>query len=376
MKKLESQKNDGVNKYQNFRVLFLPFVVSTVILGIIGISYIRSNSDSLFPVVKPEVSKNDAVKWYNALVDGNEKEALLYAAKIIPDDSPILPNPEFIQHLSNNSLGTLIITSPFNHFDYLRWKDADEIRRIVKSYEADDEPLPELFKKVLTKGKRVTDKESLTLKEMFHAKEGNFKDEPYTSVIDIWKNGYFSFDEVIRLFSAISYQSGYEVQVVSFYNDKWKLQHVVCEIRKNGKSYVADFIHGRIWSDMTVAKLAGDTSTVKTIWAENLLNSINRRVYRLPAEAMDFKLCNMLLADKLTELGLADKPRFGRNPQTRIDEYIEEYSNKSEKNPYLYWNFPFKSLMSSPNFPKEWRLPGKGGGKSGKVAGSRAGATK
>ena len=354
MKKLDSQNLEIVHKYQNFRVVLLPLVVSAVILGIVGISYIRSNPDSLFPVAKPEISKKNATKWYNAVVNGNEKDAILYAATIIPDDVPVLPNPDFIQLLSNNSFGTLIITSPFNHFDYLRWKDAYEIRRIVRSYEEHDEPLPEIFKDVLTKKKKVSDR------------EGQFKDKPYTSIIDIWKDGYTSLDEWMRLFSAISYQSGYEVQVVSFYDETWKLQHMVCEIRKKGKSYLADFIHGRIWNDITVAQLAVNSNPVKTVWPENVLSSINRRVYRLPAEAMDFKLYNMQLSDKLTELGLVDRPRFGKNPQVRIDKYIEKYSNKSEKSPYLYWNFPFISLKSSPYFPKEWRLPDKSGGEGEK----------
>lgn len=348
-----------MKKSLNFQNIMFTSVVAALIFGVIGISYIRQNSTAIFTVTKAESNTQDALNWDQAVKSGQEKKAILCAKKIIPDDVPFLPNPDYIHLLLKNRLSTLIFTSPFNHFDYLRWKDAYEINRVVLlSSEKSKDVIPTLFQAVLSKQKPEATNQSMSLPEMFQVKISKYKDKPYVSIIDIWNKGYTSLDEFFRLFSAIAYQAGYEVQIITFYDDKWQPAHVVCEIRKGNKSYICDPIYRKLWNDMSIGKFTNNPDLIKGVWSDKKTKALKRAVHRLPAEAMDYKLFNRQLYVKLKEYGVTDLPLFGQNPQDRIAFYIKNYTNKVEKSHFSYWNFPFQSLMSSPTFPQEWKLPG------------------
>ncbi len=336
--------------------LWFSSIAAAVILGIIGISYIRQNPESFFPAEQCGFTVKDAIEWYNAVESGKETKAILYAAKIVPDDIPSLPDPDYMQLLLNNGLGTLILTSPFNHFDYLRWKDALEINKIVQSYSGNNELIPLLFKAVLARKNADADEKSMSFPEIFKKNADKLNDKPYVSVIDIWNKGYTSLDELIRLLSAVAYQAGYKVQIIALIDKQWPPKHVVCEFRKNGKSYVADPVYGKIWKDTSVAEFAENPDLLKDVWPENIINLSERCIYMLPAETMDFKAYNRQLYTELKKSKVPFLPLFGENPQSRIDVYIQKYADKVEKRYFSYWNFPFHSLMSSLTFPQDWKL--------------------
>jgi len=342
---------------KNWNIIFIS-IVAAAFLGVMGVSYIRENSLLIFPVTECKVPINDFKEWTKAVQSGDEKSAILYASRIVTDDTPVLPNPDYIQLLLNNGLNTLVLTSPFNHFDYLRWKDAYEIKKITDRTKSKlTDPISELFHKVLTKKKYNATTNSMSLYEMFQVKISQYKSTPYVSIIDIWEKGYASMEELYRLLSAIAYQLNYDVAIIGIYDDSFQLIHALCEIRKNDKTYLCDPINRKIWKDMTVAKFADNPSLLKGIWSEKIIKALQQRVYRIPAESMDYKLYNQKLSDKLHKSGVINLPCFGESPQKRIEHYISKYENKTEKRRFIYWNFPFKLLMSSQSFPHEWLSP-------------------
>ena len=331
--------------------LILLTLCSTVLLGIIGVSYLRQNSTKIFPVAKYMPTKIDAERWLDAVRKGDEKEAILSASRIIPDDIPELPELDYMYLLKNNGLSLPVLTSPFNHFDYQRWKDAYEVKKIVENAcSKTSAPLPLLFKELMTKKKPTETKESMSLYEMFQLKLGQSKQKPYTSICDIWEKGYASIDELFRLFSAMSYQLGYKVVVVEMYDSSFNLLYMVCEIRSPEKSYLCDPMANRLWEGISAEDLIDKHITT----SKGELRNCEYVLYSLPAEPMDFKLFDQQLSKELKKLSPEGLPRFGTLPETRMESYIAKYGNKKRKSRFSYWNFPFQSLKSSKEFPKNW----------------------
>jgi hypothetical protein len=343
MKKLDSKNFVGDDENLKSKGFLLSSLVSVILIGILGISYIRSNSELLYPQIEPKVTKLDAEMFLNALSEGKEKEAIFIASRIIPDFSPQLPDPGFIDFLSKNGLGTLILNSKFNHFDYIRWKDAYEMQKMVNSYKEKKNYLELFFYKVTSKKKPKI-------------KGENSRTQPYVSIMEIYKKDNACIEEQARLFASFAYQSGYEIQLVYFYDANRTLLHMLCELRKNNKVFIADFIKKGFFKDVSVENIFLNPEKYKDICSGTLIKSTKWRIYYLPAEIMDYKVFNMRLQSKLDCFGFVT-PRFGENPKSRIEKYIEKYSKNSENKIFSYWNFPIKSLMSSSNFPKEWKLP-------------------
>ncbi len=350
--KLKRKKREKMSSIQGN--LIAAAIISTVIFGVFCVSYIRKNSLSIFPVSGYIPEQRDAEEWINALQAGNEELAILYASKIVPDDEPTLPAPDYMHLLQQNKLNLPLLTSPFNHFDYLRWKDAYEIRKIVNNaVKTSKQPISLLFEQLLTKEQPSTTKDSMSPYEVFQIKLGQSKEKPYTSMMEIWKKGDASLDELFRLFSAMTHQLGYDVVIVCMYDSSFKLIDVLCEIRKDDKSFVCDPVNHKLWKNTNIEKLIIEQALHKDVGKESL-NAVEYLAYNLPAESMDYKLYNQQLQERVSKLQVADIPYFGLSPRARMDNYVINYGKKTKKSRYSYWNFPFKSLKSSTEFPKQW----------------------
>jgi len=335
-------------------------LLAVLLLGVMSVSYIRTYSTMLFPVHSEDVSPEDKNLWLAAVKAGDEKKALLYAERIVAGARPEFPDPDYIQLFYRNGFGTLALTSSFGHFDFIRWRDAWEVSRITARETAvNPEPIGRLFELVMSKQKPDATEATMSLYEMFRIKISRMRSRPYLSVSEIWEEGYASLDELFRLLASFAYQSGYDVQIVALYDKNLNLKHVVCEVRRGVHSYVCDPVYRRVWSDMSVERLAEYPEKLKGIWDVETIESLQRRVYCLPAEVMDYRALNQRLYRNLVSGADAGRiPRFGSNPRLRIDRYIGTYLKKMEKSRFSYWNFPFKSLMSCAAVPAGWRLPG------------------
>jgi hypothetical protein len=330
-----------------------------VAAGVAVVSFIRDRETELFPVQKITPSNKLYEKWYEAVAAGDEKKALLYASAIQPDPPLKLPDPDYITQCSCNGIGTMFLTAPFNHFDFIRWQDAYTIRKIVQSASQQHKDLIEyLFSQALARKKLNQVSESMTLFEIFKFKLSQYKEKPYTSITDIWNKKYASLDEIFRLIAEIALQTGNSVQIVSIYTPGKKLLHTVCEIRSPNISYVCDPLTGRIWKNRTAEQLLSSPSETKGIWPDNINKKAAILLYSLPAEPADYRELNIRLYRTLRNSSIsASLPCFGIPPRKRIEKYIKTYIKNMKKSHFIYWNFPFKSLKSSPDFPSDWILP-------------------
>ena len=152
----------------------------------------------------------------------------------------------------------------------------------------------------------------------------------------------------------MAYQLGYDVAVVSMYDHSFKLLHVVCEIRNENQSLVMDPTNHKLWGNMTVEEFIEKNPEQHAELHKKSLKECEYVLYSLPAESMDFKLYNQELHKELSKFKIKEIPKFGETPVTRIEHYISKYGNKKRKSRFAYWNFPFKSLKSSKEFPERW----------------------
>lgn len=333
------QKKTGINPGA-----LIVLLLAVTISGIMIVSVIRQNSSKIYPSSRPSKTLNDAESWLNSVQKNNEKLAIIFARKMVDDDSPELPQADYMQLMLQNRLGTLILTSPFNKFDFLRWKDAVEIKKIVDNLKIgpEEDTVEALYKIMINKVKVKAAGEPNTALGV--------------SILDIWNKKTASTQELCRLFSSLAQQAGYDVQVIKLLNESDKIMHVFCEVRTKNRSYIVDPRFGFVEENASAELYAGESSRLPKTWPQAVAGCINRRVYQLPAEPLDYKVTNQRLYAELKGLGLSSPPRFGIDPQSSIDKYIEKYQNKNKNNYFTYWNFPFNSLMSSPDFPQDWRI--------------------
>ena len=334
-------------------------LLAAAILGISGVSLIRQHGSEIFPVkTTPAASVYYAEQWKKALSNNNEQMALLCAKSLIDDTDPPFPPLDYIRLLYDNRMGTLFLSSPLGHFDYIRWQDARRIRKILKNTKnTTDAVIPYIFNQVLLRKKPGLPNGEVTLRRLFQIKIAQLKDKPYTSIIDIWDKGYASMEEIFRLMSSFAFQAGYDVEIVSFYTKNFRMIHTVCEIRNSEHSYVCDPLHNRIWKEKTVLDLIRKPEAVQAVWPKAILKKTQYLEYSMPAEAADYRIFNQKLYQRLKSYKLKDLPRFGTSPYTRIETYIKKYAHKTQNTRFSYWNFPFQLLKSSPDYPDSWNLP-------------------
>lgn len=340
-----TQKSTEKKIFNQSRILLLSLILACL-WGVMLVSYVRNHERELYPPQRHETTKMDAEKWLKAIKSKNKQEAILLAGRMVSDDAPELPNPDYLRLLMHQGLGSLILTSAFNDFDYMRWQDAYTVMEIVNSADISAEPeelkLEALFRKMTSKIKRLPKAVK------------NYHSSP--SISGIWHKKTASTRELCRLFAAIAKQAGYDVQTVSLFSESGSQVHLFCEIRKNKRSYVADPRFNYFAVDASGSLFALESSTIPKIWPEKVANAVKRQVYGLPAEAVDYKLINQRLFSKLSAKMGKDIPLFAQDPQTQIDQYIKKYTNKTQNPLFTYWTFPFNSLMFSADFPLDWKL--------------------
>lgn len=343
-----TKTDEGGGKSRWLSITAKPLICA-VLLGIVAVSLVRSNVNAIFPVKPLRVSRSTAESFLRAVRNGDEKGALLLAASITPDDVPEAPRADYVRLMLQNKLGTALLTSPFNHFDYLRWRDAilaDDIVKECLDSKDTGSLYEEMFRKINEKVKIIPSS----------IKSG----KPYSATLsEIWRAGRVPGPEWFRLYAEVVFQSGGEVMVVSLFDPECRVVHAVCEVRDaDGDKSVADPLKGRFWKGVSVADLATDDSRLDGIWSAEERSALKRRVYRLPAEPMDYRLFERRLSEKLSGFPLKGLIfRFGVDPEKRIDRYVAKFADKNRKERFSYWHFPFLSLKSDKAFPSDWRAP-------------------
>ena len=344
-----SEKEDDLNGEPLVPNLILLSII-VVLIGVVGVSFIRSNSNSLFPSVMIS-SEKDIDDWSIAVKDNNQTRAILLAKKIVSDTVPKLPQGDYIQLFLDLNISTLIVTTPFNKFDFFRWRDAFLIESIVNTLPGngksnnEKEVIFTLFGDMMN---RITINKSVS--------------QDYKGALtlqDIWNKKTASRDELCRLFAAIALENGYDVAIVSIFSKERDLLHKYCELRKNQRLLIADPQFNFIYEVKNPKPTSTNIKEIPKQWPANIANCAFRKFYEYPAEFADYKIINTQLYNKIKKCSKTPIPLFGQSPSLEIDQYIEKYSNKKENTPFSYWTFPFNSLKCSNAFPKLWKLQNK-----------------
>lgn len=310
----------------------LPVLIfAAAILSITGVSLIREYGTDYF-LCEREINKEDAIKWMEAVKRGDERRSILLAEKLVSDDMPVLPDSDYLRLMTEMHLSSLILTEPFNKFDYLRWKDAFELKSIIDTQidttQNCKSPLLKIFDAVMTK---VTYRDS------------NKDASPPLLSSDIWNRGYGDSSEICRLLCGLVWQAGYSVQIVSFFDVSGNPVHRLCEFRKDNEVAVADPRFNKIWHGFSIKYLMGNPIRrgESDIWPESLITSIKHRLYELPAEFQDYRVLNQKLVVQLEKFDIKDMPRFGEDPRKRIESYIKYFPEGNISNIITYWRYPF-----------------------------------
>jgi hypothetical protein len=329
-----TQKNNFIN---------VPVIIlSAVVISVFSVSFIRENYQKLFPAGNFEPSDKDVFRWIQAVEEDNQTKAVLYATRICGGcEMKELPDSDYLQVVSDLKISTLILNAPFSRYDFLRWKDAFRIKRFIGEItDGKSAGIEGIFSRLLDKI------------EYRKTPEGASQALTLTQIID---RGYGNTHEMARLLCECAYQAGYEVQTVSLFDDSRNLVHVVCEIRGNDESIVADARFKKLWGNMTFAKIAENPSALSGIWPDNIVKSMKNHIYGVPSEFQDYKACNQAFAENIKRRGINDVPVFGADPRKRIQAYLKYFAPGNHVR-ITYWRYPFFVLMSQPDFPKDWKL--------------------
>lgn len=252
-----------------------------------------------------------------------------------------LPDPDYLKVVSDLRISTLLLNAPFSRYDFLRWKDAFCIKKFIGG---------------------MADEKSDEMEGIFSAIVGNIEYRPQQegspqalTLAEIIGRGYGNNHEMIRVLSECAYQSGYDVQTVSLFDDSGNLVHLMCEIRGKGKTMVADARFRKLWKNTTFAKIEENPAVVSGLWPENTIKAMKNHIYGVPSEFQDYKVYNQKLSENLRRAGGGDIPLFGADPRKRIETYLK-YFAPGKNIMITYWRYPFFVLTSQPDFPNDWKL--------------------
>jgi len=322
-------------------------LLAVLLLGVMAVAGIRRYQKYLFPQPpKPVVTQQHAREWLDAVNGNNEKPALLRAAEMVNDEAE-LPDPDYIRLVLQLQFNTRILTSPFNHFDYLRWQDASAMARLFAGQGPDKQDAPAKLADIYR-----------LVAERIKYQPGVDGYRPAVSCRESWTRQLGTYSEICRVLFALAEQAGYEGMLVSVHAADGRLLHNICEFHFQGASYVIDVKYGKFWPQCSIAGLAADPSRLQGLWPPEAVAAIKHRVYRLPAEPADFRRVNRELAGKFSGL-LKPFPAFGDDPRSRIDAFRRNYAADQPPEVFTYWDFPFHTLKQSPVFPAAWQLKSK-----------------
>ncbi|MCK5843709.1 MAG: hypothetical protein KAG97_03310 [Victivallales bacterium] len=345
---IENGENGEVTRVDSAK--FAKALFALVLLGVICVSLVRTHLSSISPSPVKAISRTAVEKWLISVRSGNEKAALLLAASITPDDDPEMPRADYVKLMLLNGLGTLLLTSPFNHFDYIRWRNAlfctdlarDVVRRTSKISESQQGEIFDMIQKKL----RIAPPSDKKTRSVFASYER------------MWSAGEVSASNWFRLYSEVVFQTGAEIMVVSLFDEKSTVVYAVCEIRgKDGSKSVADPLKGKFWKGVGVADLAADPSRLSGIWSDYEITALRRPAYRLATDPMDFKIFEQRLSGIASRFDFEGSFRFGADPESRVKLYSARFADKNDTALFSYWHFPFSSLKSQKAFPSDWLAP-------------------
>jgi hypothetical protein len=333
---LSTKQKEKKSQFYGLPSIILP----VIIIGILGVALIRENSDKLFPVPPVEKNTADIENWVKAIENGNNKKAVILASRIFPDNTPKLPDSDYLQTALNMKFSTVLFTQFFNERDYLGWKDAFEFKKIADKLKKEEKnSAKDIFKLVRSRVKYAKPDE---------------KTVPLENILDIWNRGTGSYTEMTRVLCMLAKQAGYKPMVVYLLDKENNKKHIICELRKGNEISVIDLRYEKIWQGKSALDIG--LSDVSDIWPEEFQFYLNKKLYEFPAELIEYRIYNHKLRKIIEKSNYKNLPVFGKDPKTGIKSFLEGIPADTSPPPVTYWSFPLFSIISQPDFPEDLRL--------------------
>ena len=332
----------GESRRLNVLGTLLAAAVSAILIGAVSVSFLRTHRKSFFSIGHYEATFSDATRWLDAVRSGSEGTALALAERIAPSAPPEIPDSDYLRLCDQLGISSALFSSPYNHLDFLRWRDALAAKREADSLCNDGgPPTPRKIFEILFGSHVISDSGSgvspASLEQLFGKKR-------------------LSLNEMARLASAIARQSGHRAWVVVVFDKGRAPVRTLVEIRSVAGDIVSsDPLSGATWSGSVF-----DGGPLKDPPPGFKGRGPFSAFRYLPAETLDYKLSEQRLSRRLAELSGAESavsiPLFGQDPRSQLDAFVETFPKDGKAPLVSYWHFPFESLKSSPEFPRPWTL--------------------
>ncbi len=320
-------------------------VFAAVMVGAVGVSLFREYGRDYFLAKNesPRPDKKVVTEWRDAVAKGDVRNAILLASRIVRDyDKVELPQLEYLMIMQGNRINSTFLTDPFNGYDFIRWRDAMQLRKMARSaIKSDKTALNDLVKLVNSKVK------FRRMRKMEYP--------PY-SVMDIIKRGYGNNRDRLRVLCNLARQAGFKVMVVGLLQPDKKIIYMFGLFSKDGKTCVADIKKGIVVEGVTLEDIGGNRQLAGH-WPGPVRKAmLGKKVYLEPVEIQDYRMLNQMLARKLNESKVKGLPLMSVSPSEELAGFMSETGAKAQGNFSAYWQDPILALHSFPNVPPGWKL--------------------
>jgi hypothetical protein len=277
-----------------------------------------------------EPTASEAAQWLEAVSSGNRVEALRLAASLAPADTwSAPPDPTYISLFEVNGVDRRFLTAEFNEWDFEYWSHAAFFSRLAREITAGaDDPIAALFRAVTARLRAPDPPEAGIL-------------WPYR----IWQLGQGYCDRQAWVLSELAWQWGADAKIV-YLRDPVTLvsPHTICQLRGQGRVWVADPLSGVMLADVSSAQLAASPDRAREMWpnAPDWQRAITAARLWVPAYPHDYCRRNQALSARLRGCLGSSTPRFGEDPQARLRSSPEDLSGL----PLDLWHYPIRLLAA------------------------------
>lgn len=321
-------------------IIMCSLMLITIICAFL-ISAVRENFDTIFLQNGNSFRKSDIPAWKDAMDSGKSGRAILLAERIVgvENNTPEVPEPDYMKVAKGYGMSSSILTSPLGNYDFLRWKDALTINKIISDDLKSSQNAFEILKYLCEKVK--------------YRKPGDNGKTPFT-ISEIISRGYGSGHEIARIAAELLFNAGFDTAVVTRLTTEGTFLDIIVEARKGENVLSFEPVSGLVAEGVPASQIKSSSGVSHPSGSIKML-------YNIPSEYQDYRAPNRELGELLSKDLFQGRIIFGTPPLGRIEKYLLYFPAGKIDGEITYWRYPFHILRFNPDFPKDWLLTEKSG---------------
>jgi len=344
---LENKEKKAAPEKKLSMETILASLFAALIIGALGVSIIREYSSEHYIVQKVAetqicLDENIVGEWLNSVESGNAEKAILLAKRIIPD-VPELPNPEYIKLFLSNKLYSCALTDTFCKVDFLRWKDALELKKLAES--------------ICKNRENATEELFNAIEQHVKPPENPEKQSVHLNVMDIWNSGVGNDMDKVRLLHGLAEQLGMDVKIIGFTKNSGIPLMYLCEVHDpvKDKYDVIDIATNKIIRNKSIKDLILNDKSVPPEFSGVFKKALHENLLFIqPSEFQDYRVFNIKLGQALSKTANPKLPVFGKDPSVSIEKYCKKMKGLPNEMNYGYWQVPVNTIFSSSDIDPKW----------------------